>query len=289
MKRTLSYIIGECENGLMIKTFLKRRSYSASVLTMLKKEADGILLNGERVFVTRTVSVGDRLDICMTDSDVSAQPEPIEVPVLFEDDDLVVYDKSAGMAVHPTKKIQNGTLANCFYHHVRDGGVYRPVYRLDKGTSGIVVVAKNKLAAHLLGGKIEKEYLCICEGELPENGCFDGAIGLCEGSKLKRQVRPDGDSALTHFERIATAGGFSAARVKIETGRTHQIRVHFSDAGYPLVGDFLYGRERDDLPRHALHCARVSFLHPVIEQRLTFNSDLPEDMADFAVKFGLYL
>lgn len=290
MKRRLSYVISADCDGLMIKAFLKRKGYSSSVLTMLKKEEDGVVLNGERVFVTRMLSVGDRLDICMTDSDTSAEPEPIEVPILFEDEDIVVYDKPADMAVHPTKKIQSGTLANSFYHHIKEGaGVFRPVYRLDKGTSGIVVVAKNKLAAHLLGGNIEKEYLCICEGELAESGTFEGAIGLSDNSKLKRQVRADGDSAVTHFERVSSSGGFSLARVWLETGRTHQIRVHFADDGHALVGDFLYGREYDEMPRHALHCGLVRFRHPITEQKMAFSTDLPEDMKKFIEKIGLYL
>lgn len=290
MKRRLSYVIGEDNDGLMIKAFLKRKGYSSSVLTMLKKEEDGVLLNGEPAFVTRLLTAGDRLDICMTDNDVSAEAEPIEVTVLFEDDDVIVYDKPADMVVHPTKKIQSGTLANSFYHHVKEGaGVFRPVYRLDKGTSGIVVVAKNKLAAHLLGGNIAKEYICICEGELAEKGTFLGAIGLSDNSKLKREVRADGDRAVTHFERLGVSKGFSVARVWLETGRTHQIRVHFSNDGHALVGDFLYGREYDQLPRHALHCGFVRFRHPITEEEMTFSTDLPEDMKKFKQKIGLYL
>lgn len=290
MKRALSYLIGNEHDGMMIKAFLKRKGYSSSVLTMLKKEDDGIVLNGQPAFVTRVVAVGDRLDICMTDTDTSAQPEPIEVPILFEDEDIVVYDKPADMVVHPTKKIQSGTLANSFYYHIKEGaGVFRPVYRLDKGTSGIVIVAKNKLAAHLLNGRIKKEYICICEGELREKGTFDGAIGLSDLSKLKREVRDDGDSAVTHFERLSAANGLSAARVWLETGRTHQIRVHFADGGHALVGDFLYGKESDALPRHALHCSYVRFTHPITDKQVVIHSELPDDMKKFMQKMGLYL
>ncbi len=290
MKRTLSYLIGKENDGMMIKAFLKRKGYSSSVLTMLKKEDDGIVLNGERAFVTREVAAGDRLDICMTDTDISAQPEPIEVAVLFEDEDIIAYDKPADMVVHPTKKIQSGTLANSFYDHIKEGaGVFRPVYRLDKGTSGVVIVAKNKLAAHLLNGRIEKEYICICEGELRGEGTFDGAIGLSDLSKLKREVRDDGDKAVTHFERLSAANGLSVAKVWLETGRTHQIRVHFANSGHALVGDFLYGRESDDMPRHALHCSYVRFIHPITDKQVEIYSPLHDDMKKFMQKTGLYL
>lgn len=284
MKRTLSYIISHGDAGKTVKQFLRSCGVTASVLTMLKSGEDGILLNGERVFVTARLSAGDRLTVSMTDEGETAPPENLDVSILFEDEDLILFDKPAGMAVHPTKKIQSGTLAHAFSHHMAEQGQtgrFRPVYRLDRGTTGLVVVAKNRLACALLSGGVDKTYLALCEGTLPANGTFDGPIGLAEGSALRRCVRPDGQPAVTEFERLAVGDGWSMARVKLKTGRTHQIRCHFADAGHPLLGDFLYGTETPAWTRHALHCETVAFRHPVSGESLSFACPLQRDMAEF--------
>lgn len=287
MKRILEYTVGDADAGRSVKQILRSRGYTASVLTLLKKREDGILLNGESVFVTALVSAGDRLTLCLTEEDSTALPEEIEIPILFEDEDLIVYDKPAGMAVHPTKVIQSGTLANAFAFHMAAIGQvarFRPVYRLDRGTTGLVVVAKNKLACALLSGRVEKTYLALCEGVLPERGCFDGPIGTEEESALRRCVRSDGQPALTCYERLSVGENWSFARVTLQTGRTHQIRCHFAEAGHPLLGDFLYGTESPAWSRHALHCDTVSFSHPITGERVVRSCPLPQDMESFLKK-----
>ena len=284
MTRTLCFSVAPGEDGWTVKRLLQTKGCTAAVLTLLKKTADGLLLNERPVFVTARVAIGDRLTLCLSDEGDSALPERLDVPVCFEDDDLIVYDKPAGMAVHPTKKIQSGTLANDFAFRAGESGehaVFRPVFRLDRGTTGLVVVAKHKLACALLEGRIAKEYLCLCEGELPQRGTYDGPIGLAEVGRLRREVRPDGQPAVTHFERLDGGDGWSLARVWLETGRTHQIRCHFADAGHPLLGDFLYGTETPDWGRHALHCVSLRFTHPITGQLIRCESPLPADMADF--------
>ncbi|MBP5618642.1 MAG: RNA pseudouridine synthase, partial [Clostridia bacterium] len=153
-----------------------------------------------------------------------------------------------------------------------------------RGTTGLVVVAKHKLACALLEGRIEKEYLCLCEGVLPASGVYDGPIAVEEAGRLRRVVRADGKPAVTHFERLRFGEDWSMARVWLETGRTHQIRCHFADAGHPLLGDFLYGTETEAWSRPALHCAQIRFPHPVTGRRIECRSELPRDMADFLSK-----
>lgn len=285
-------------SGQTVKRFLYAHGYTSSVITMLKKSERGIMLGGERVFVDRVLSVGDVLEISLDEplDDIlkakeSYPPQQLGFTVLYEDEDIIAYDKPPLVAVHPTKKIQSGTLANDFAYHLQqrgEAGVFRPVYRLDRGTSGVVIAAKNKLACALLSGKTSKRYLCVCVGELPEKGTFDGNIGLSDSSTLKRAVRPDGQTAVTHFDCLCSANGLSLARVTLETGRTHQIRVHFSHAGFPLLGDFLYGEESALISRHALHCETAEFTHPITGEKVTLTSPLPNDISSVCEKYNLF-
>ena len=273
------------EDGCTVKRFLQARGCTTAVLILLKKTQGALTVNGTPVFVTATLAAGDRIAIRLTDETDSAAPEDLRVSVVWEDEDVIVYDKPAGMAVHPTKKIQSGTLANDFaFRAAGEHAVFRPVYRLDRGTTGLVVVAKHKLACAMLEGRIEKEYLSLCEGALPERGVFDGPIAVEETGRLRRVVRADGRPAVTHFERLGRGEDWSMACVWLETGRTHQIRCHFADAGHPLLGDFLYGTETAEWARPALHCGRIRFVHPVTGETVECRSDLPRDMAGFIAK-----
>ena len=289
MKRTIKYIIEQEHDALLIKQYLKKRGYTSSVLTALKKTDDGILLNGERAYVNRALHTADVLLINMQDDESSCAPEAIDVEILYEDDDIIVYNKPSDMVVHPTKKIQSGTLANAFYHHVGAdvNCVYRPVYRLDKHTTGVVVVAKNKLACAILSANVKKKYICICEGKLSESGTFNDSIALSDSSKLKRCLSEHGQSAITHFRRIATNGAYSVASVWLETGRTHQIRVHFSGNGYALVGDFLYGNQQHESDRYLLHCCEAEFIHPVSGENICIKAQVPEDILKFLQENGI--
>ena len=285
MTRQLAWIVSANDAGCTVKRFLQARGCTAAVLTLLKKTRGALTVNGVPVFVTAALAAGDEVAIRLTDETDSAAPEDLSVPVVREDEDVIVYDKPAGMAVHPTKKIQSGTLANDFaFRAAGEHAVFRPVYRLDRGTTGLVVVAKHKLACAMLEGRIEKEYLCLCEGALVDTGVFDGSIAVEEPCRLRRVVRADGRPAVTRFECLRRGEGWSWARVWLETGRTHQIRCHFADAGHPLLGDFLYGTETAEWARPALHCGRIRFVHPVTGETVECRSDLPQDMADFIAK-----
>ncbi len=281
--REIKYIISEHDNGKSIRMFLKHRGYSTATITLLKKCDNGIVLNQKRAFTNAVLSCGDELIINLTDATSDIKSEDLGFRVVYEDDDILVYDKPAGVVVHPTKIYQSGTLGNDYAYRCESNNIeciFRPVYRIDRNTSGLVLIAKNKLASAV---KVKKVYTCICHGTASVDGAFDGAIALCEGSKIKRAVSEFGQSAMTRYSRIASTEKFSVCNVELETGRTHQIRVHFSHAGHPLVGDSLYGREDDTMSRHALHCGHIIFENPITGKTVELISDLPDDMAEFII------
>ncbi len=284
--RTIDYVISSVDDDKTVERYLKSRGFSSSVITDLKSYNNGVLVNGTPVYVISKLKSGDLLTVNLLDEVPSQNILPIDLnfAVLYEDEDYIVYDKPAGVVVHPTKVYQNETLGNDYIYRCMKRGetaVFRPIYRIDRNTSGLVVVAKNKLSAQT---EIQKEYLCICSGELPYKGCFDNPIGLCDGSKIKRCLRADGQSAITNFERVSYNGGFSLASVRLLTGRTHQIRTHFSGNGFPLAGDDLYGGDTSDMKRQALHCAKIKFVHIVTGETVSVSSNMPKDMNNFIKK-----
>jgi len=235
-----------------------------------------------------------------------AQPEKIALDILFEDKDLLVLNKAPGIVVHPAAGHAAGTLVNALLHHVRDlsgvGGVLRPgiVHRLDRGTSGLMVVAKDDethraLAAQFASRKVEKEYLAIVHGvPRARQGVIEAAIGRDPVHRKKMSVRaPRGREARSAYTVVEVFDGAALLRVRVHTGRTHQIRVHLASLGHPVAGDATYGGTRppssrraaarvalEGLPRPALHAARLAFTHPATGERLEFESRLPPDLQD---------
>lgn len=277
--------------GKTVKDVLRDLGLSARVISRLKNNEQGILLDGARVTVRAVIKEGSVLTLNFGDDETSFTPEQQPLTVLYEDEFVAVFDKPAGMHTHPSKAIQHGTLANAAVHHFQCRGekiTFRAVNRLDSGTSGAVVCAKDAHSARIIASSMSKVYLCICHGEIPESGRFDGNIGLADGSIIKRCVREDGQTAVTDFVRVAGGGDCSAAAVLLQTGRTHQIRVHFSSAGHPLVGDTLYGSGDDDIARQALHCAAVAFELPN-GRRLAATCAVPDDIERLANKHNFCL
>lgn len=284
-KRTIEYLVSELESGSQIKYILRWRGVSSKLLTKLKSKENGILLNGKHAAVIETAFKNDRLTINIDEDVNPAAPENLNVEVIYEDKDIIAFNKPAGMPVHPSKNLQSGTLANEYAYRMQLIGrqdAFRPINRLDRGTSGIVVAAKHRLAASKLSGNIEKEYVCICRGVPDQSGTVDAPIKRAEDSKMRRIVSPDGQRAVTHYKRLSTDGESSLMRVVIETGRTHQIRVHFAYIGHPLVGDTLYGIADEKISRQALHCIKVIFMHPVENKLMNLYTDLPCDMQKYA-------
>ena len=208
--------------------------------------------------------------------------EPLKIPleVLFEDDDLLIINKPAGLANHPSHNHQGDTLANAVAYHLKSNGkssVFRSVGRLDKGTSGIVICALNKLTAGVLSGKIYKEYEAICEGELTGSGVIDRPIYRPDPIITVRTVDERGERAITEWKALETKNGRTHLRIHLVTGRTHQIRVHFKSLGMPLVGDTMYGKADENISHQALICKYVKFNHPVTGEEIEIEAPKPLD------------
>ena len=214
-------------------------------------------------------------------------PAPLPFEIVYEDEDLLVVNKPADMPIHPSFQNHGNTLADALTWHYQQHGedfVYRCINRLDRDTTGLLIVAKHLLSASILSdmvGKreIHREYLAIVKGIPPENGTISAPIGRKKGSAILRQVNFEtGEPAVTHFARLEISKWLSLVSLKLETGRTHQIRVHMGYIGCPLIGDYLYYPECSRISRQALHSHRLSFLHPITRKALSFTAPLPEDM-----------
>lgn len=247
------------------------------MLTKLKRQDSGITCNGRTVRTVDTVYDGDVI-ILKFEDDSLLEPNPLlNVPIAFENDSLVIFNKSGGMPVHPSIKHQGDTLGN-FFSSLYPELTFRPVNRLDKDTSGLVVIAKNAYSANLLQNSCEKTYFAVVHGITDEYGTINAPIARERESIIVRCVREDGQRAVTHYRRISHNEKYSLLEIHLETGRTHQIRVHFSHIGHPLAGDDLYGGSRDDISRQALHCGVMTFKEPVTGEIITVKSGLPDDI-----------
>ena len=278
--------------GLEVNTLLRRRlGLSGTVLRRVKWLEDGVTLDGARVNVRVRAQEGQTLAVRLTDPVISSgvAPAPGPLDIVYEDGDLVVLNKAPGVLVHPGHGHFDDTLGNFLMYHYKECGEesdFHPVHRLDKGTSGLVVAAKHphaqeKLKNQLHSGAFRRVYLAVCDGAPPApSGVIDAPIGRAEGSLMAREVRPDGRPARTRYKVAPPPGPRTLLELELDTGRTHQIRVHMAHIGCPLTGDFLYGREdRALIARPALHSARLELLHPVTGERLRFAAPLPADMA----------
>ena len=290
-ERRFSYIAGEAEQGMAVGQFLKERGYSRHALTLLKQTEGGILCNGKEVYLSQPLRKGDRMDLFLKE-EVPEEIEPVELPfgIVYEDDDLMVVDKPADMPVHPSMKNHDNTLANAAAWYGRTKGdsfVYRCVNRLDRDTTGLLILAKHILSATGLYGQmrareIRRTYLAIVKGMIREEGTIDLPVGRKEDSAIERMIDLEhGERAVTHYRPVRQGKDWTLIECRLETGRTHQIRVHMSSFGHPLIGDFLYGRREEQMPRQALHSWKLSFVHPIMGRPMEFVSPLPPDMQKY--------
>ena len=290
MERIFEYQITVAEEGRKIGDFLREKGYSRHLLRQLKETEDGLLRNGQPTFTTVALKAGDRIRVRLLEKAEGSEaimPAPLPFEIVYEDEDLLVVNKPADMPIHPSFQNHGNTLADALTWHYQQHGedfVYRCINRLDRDTTGLLIVAKHLLSASILSdmvGKreIHREYLAIVEGIPPENGTISAPIGRKKGSAILREVNFEtGEPAVTHFARLETRNGLSLVSLKLETGRTHQIRVHMGYIGCPLIGDYLYYPECSRISRQALHSHRLSFLHPITGKALSFTAPLPEDM-----------
>ncbi len=286
MNRVLTYEITAEQAGTKIGDFLRRAGYSRHVIIHLKKTENGILLNGEWAYVGQFLKERDHLEIRIIESEASEQIVPAELPldIVYEDEDLLIINKPADMPIHPSINNYDNTLANALMWYYQQKGetfVYRCINRLDRDTTGLLIVAKNMLSGGILSDmskkrEIQREYLAIAEGEVPQEGVIDAPIARKEESVIERCVDFEkGDRAVTHYWRLDYRNGYSLVRLKLETGRTHQIRVHMKYIGYPLTGDYLYNPDYRILDHQALHSWKLAFRHPVTGAQMQFKADPP--------------
>ncbi len=288
--RTLTFPIpAEYDERKVLHYLRGSAGLSSRVIRNLKTYEDGILKNGEPVRTIDLLHEGDVLTVNLPDDpddQIPPLPDPDffdrELPVvLYEDEDLVVFNKPGTIAVHPSHNHQGDTLANYLSWHLQKQGrkaAFRAVGRLDKGTSGVMVCALNPYAADRLQRGVKKTYLAVPSGRYEGSGTIKAPIFRPDPILTIRTVDERGDPAVTHWEALITGEDRSLCRVRLETGRTHQIRVHFASLGTPLLGDTLYGEPSEEIARHALHCARAEFTHPVTGEHLSVEAPLPEDM-----------
>lgn len=280
--RKIVFIVPKPYDGVSLKGFL--RSYvclSARQTARLKRQSAGITRNGEPVIAPDLLSAGDRIALMFPEDDKVPVAVPLDVPVVYEDSDLLVLNKPAYMPMYPCPGHDQDSLANAVaYHQLSSGERYsfRPVYRLDRDTTGLVLLAKNSFAAAKLSGNVHKTYFAVCEGILIGSGVIDLPIGLKPGHSIQRAVVPSGIRAVTRWRAVKTGQSYSLVAVRLKTGRTHQIRVHFSANGHPLAGDDMYGGSLKAIDRQALHCFEIRFRHPVTGKRMRLFSMLPQDM-----------
>lgn len=275
--RKITYIIEENYSGTVGSYLAKEKGVSRRLITKLKRLDNGITKNGEHARTVDTVSTGDIIELLLADTKVLEKSESLAVPVAYEDSDVIVFDKPPYMPVHPSHRHQGDTLGNFFAAHC-EGLTFRPINRLDRNTSGLCVIAKNSLSAAKLQESLKKTYFAVACGEISEGGTIDAPIARTDESIITRCVSESGQNAVTHFEVLQTLKKYTYLKIKLETGRTHQIRVHFSHIGYPLAGDDLYGGDTSDIKRQALHCGEISFVHPITNEVISLSSPLPKDM-----------
>ena len=277
--------------GWLLRDVLRQCGVSSTLVRAIKRTG-GFWLDAAPVHTDARVCAGQELSFLLPPEEPSSvMPQQLAVKIAFESRHALVLDKAAGMAVHPTLNYADGTLANAYMGLLAGRGrtgVFRPVNRLDRDTSGLVLCAQNAFAAPLLASSVKKQYFAIIEGRLPaERGRVDAPIGRAPDSIILRRVSPDGQPSITDYTVLAAGAGHSLVRLDLQTGRTHQIRVHMAHLGHPLAGDDLYGGSRALIARQALHCGRLTFEEPQTGEERCVTSPLPPDMAALAAQMGL--
>lgn len=293
MIRKLHYEIEEKHNQKTIDLFLREKGYSRAAIIKLKEKKTGIQKNGVWARVIDSLATGDRLDIVLEELVSSDNIVPKERPldILYEDEDILVLNKPYGTPIHPTLNNYDNTLANGVMHYYKIQNkpfVFRCLNRLDRDTTGVTILAKNLISSGILSkqmqeGKISRAYVAFVEGITKNQGTIDSPIGRAESSIIERKIDYEkGKRAVTHYYRQKTfyvnGEPVSILKLQLETGRTHQIRVHMASIGHPLLGDFLYNPHNHMLTRQGLHAVECGFYHPITGKYHRVTAPLPKDM-----------
>ena len=275
--RELEFLIDEENSGVKIRDYLRSFGVSSSLLTKLKNTENGIMKNGAFAKAIETLSGGDVLKIRIENSGHMPSPRKMDIEICYEDEDILVLNKPAFLPVHESLNHRGDTLSNFVSYYLDEDTAFRAVFRLDRDTSGLILIAKHELAASKLAGKIKKDYYAVVQGEITEGGTITLPIARCGESIIKRGVFENGETAITNFEPVSAKDSNTLLKINLETGRTHQIRVHFSHIGHPLLGDELYGGNCELISRQALHCKTIYFTHPITDKEIRIDSDFPAD------------
>lgn len=290
MNRTIEYMIEAKDEGVRIEQFLKKRGYSSKNLTAIKRMPKSVLVNGEHFYMRQELHEGDLLSIVISETECSEKVPPNEIllDIVYEDEDIIVINKSADMPIHPSLNNYTNSMANALaYYYEKQGKpfVFRCCNRLDKDTSGLTVVAKHLVSGNILSSmvkerKFHRQYLAIVRGSVtPSSGTISAPIGRKEDTIIERTVDWEhGETAITHYQVVEEKNGHSLVSLKLETGRTHQIRIHMKHLGFPLIGDYLYNPDMEYMTRQALHSHKIAFTHPITGEAMEFVAPLPEDM-----------
>ena len=284
--------VEKLEAGKRIDTYITSKSEYSRAMIQKMMDNGNILVNGKKVKVSYKVQADDEITIKeQAAKEISLEAQDIPIEVLYEDNDIIVVNKPKGMVVHPANGNPDGTLVNAIMSICKDslsgiGGEIRPgiVHRLDKDTSGALIVAKNdkshiKMSEQIKNHEVEKTYIALVKGFVKENeATIDMPIGRSLKDRKKMAVRKEGKNAVTHFKVIERFPNYTLLEVKIETGRTHQIRVHLSEIGYPIVGDEIYSNGKNEWNIHGqcLHAKSLKFKHPITEKEMCIEAPIPE-------------
>ena len=288
--RTLSLIVEATEHDLTVKTVLRRRLYLADrLLRHLKFVPGAVQRNGEAARLIDRVEAGDLLTVHLDEKSTGKfAPVSAELSVLYEDEDLLLVDKAAGMPMHSGKS----SLAGAIAAYLGAETPFHPVQRLDKGTSGVLCIAKSRylhdrLRRMLHSDDFRREYLAIvCGKPSPECGVVDTPISKTADAAHRHFVTAEGLPSRTYYETLSSNGELSLLRLRLETGRTHQIRIHMAHIGCPLLGDALYGTADERIDRPALHSRTLSLTHPLTGEQLRVKAPVPADMEKLMEKAG---
>lgn len=288
MNNKLEYYVAEEENDIKIREYLKNKLNISSRFIKKASIEKKIEVNGIPVKMNYMLKAGDKIEIDLSrEESQNIDPEKIDISVIYEDEDVIVVNKPSGMVVHPTKSYQNGTLANALLYYFKEKGencIVRLVNRLDRDTSGLVLIAKNQFAHMSLARDMEldsfkKEYIAVVMGNLSEKtGIIDMPIYRTGGDSINRVIDERGQRSITHYKVEKSLINADVLKLRLETGRTHQIRVHLSSIGHPIYGDTLYGGDDLIIKRQALHASSLSFPHPRDGRLIELEIDIPEDI-----------
>ena len=300
MDRILTYTIKPEQEGMQLLDFLRSKGFSRGILSSMKADKNAIQLNGERGFGKSILQAGDSLHIHIPEADNTENilPVKMDLSILYEDEDILVLNKPPYTVVHPTRGYPTGTLANgvlYYFNETNQNCIVRLVSRLDMDTSGLIIIAKNQYAHMALSKEmqlnhLEKRYLAVVHGHLQkEEGTIDLPIFKPEDEEsiFKRIIDERGQRSITHYKVVKKFKDATLVECLLETGRTHQIRVHLSHIGHPIYGDTLYGygeEEKELIPRQALHAYGLDFKSPRTKEKLSLRAELPEDILNLINK-----